>query len=166
MQIDQIAIHDSREFAAQKMLNLMGAGSWSEDTVVAKGILLYDGMYIKCANTAVLKFNYRMIPGKELELIHYVAGKNFLAFKTPGGLSHFGVHVISIIDLRAFMSERGFILVQEVISQSHQSFSVPAGRRYHYAIYEHPSTHMRWKLIQRINDINADQELERIYDLL
>jgi len=159
MIIEQIAIHDAVDFPLREMFD----GEWVYDTVTAKGIVrghfLHDGFDV-IENVANLAFNYDAIPGKELELIHYNYGKNFLGLKMPGSLSHLGWHVDSIDDWREDMDERGFCLVQEVITLSHTSPAVD--KRYHYAIYNHEATRYAWKLIERVHSERADEELGRL----
>ena len=171
MKIDQIAIVADKDFT---MKNVFGPlmhepKEWSEDRVVAKGIVRdwrADETYQKCHNAAILQFNYDLVPGKEFELIYYVDGRNFLEWLPPGMLSHIGTHVIAIDNHRNFLKHKGWMLVQEVVTQSHTSPKVKGARRYHYAIYEHPLLKFRLKLIERTDDIHADMILERIYDLL
>lgn len=163
MELEQIAVHANRTFDQQA---LFGFYEWSLDMVTAKGILKNGSQWDKIENTAELRFNYCVFPGKEFELIHYHEGPNFLSGTMPGAMSHFGVHVTSINAMKLKMEKDGFDLVQEVVTQSHSNHKVPKDRRYHYAIYRHVGLGFHWKLIQRILDIHAEQELEKIYDLL
>jgi hypothetical protein len=156
MKFEQIAIHDSRRFPLKRLFSAFppGGHEWTTDVVVAKGIMqVGDGEYIPVENEAILQFNYTLFPGKELELIHYTRGQNFLAHSGSGKLSHFGFHVVSIDNWRGWLAERGFTIVQEVITQSHESQLVD--KRYHYAIYQHPDSDYCWKLIERVATVDA-----------
>ena len=75
-----------------------------------------------------------------------------------------GLHVNSIDEYRGEMERKGYELIQEVVTQSHTSLGVSKDRRYHYAIYKHPDMRFFWKLIERIETKDAEQELEKIYD--
>jgi len=167
MQFEQIAINDHADFPLMKIFS----GDWKKDTVVAKGILKVNPStskhkYNKIENTAMLRFNYHIFPSKELELISYIDGPNFLNFVNYGAISHFGTHVKSIDDYCTVLHDQKFMVLQNVITQSHQSPDVLPYRRYHYVIYGHQNLHFRIKLIERIDASDADIELEKIYDIL
>jgi len=164
MQFEQIAINDHADFPLMKMFS----GDWKKDTVVSKGIIRDESNvgYRKIENTAMLRFNYHVFPGKELELISYIDGPNFLNFVNYGAISHFGTHVKSIDDYCTVLHDQGFMVIQNVITQSHQSPNVLPYRRYHYVIYGHDNLHFKIKLIERIDVKDTDKELEKIYDIL
>jgi len=155
MKIEQIAIHDGADFPLRTLYD----GEWVYDTVTAKGIIKsqHYGFDI-VENVANLAFNYDAMPGVELELIHYQWGKNFLGLKVPGNLSHLGWHVTSVDSWRSEMYEKGFVLLQEVITTGHTSKAVD--KRYHYAIYGHEDSRFCWKLIERVSIEAAALELE------
>ncbi len=168
MEFEQIAIKADKDFTIQEAFMEPGS-DWTRDTVFAKGVLLnnhYGDKYSVIENLAELRFNYGVFPGKEFELIHYTDGPNFLDEETwVGAISHFGVHVPVIDDFRDYLKNKGFLLIQEVVTLEHRN--VPKGRHYHYAIFQHSSMEFYWKLIQRLDNIEWDftkRNLERRYD--
>ena len=164
MDFEQIAIHDNKNFDMMQVFRSMGHTEWTKDVVVAEGVVYRpSGGFLIVQNTAILQFNYTAFPGKELEMIHYIDGPNFLGFKLTGGLSHFGWHVDSIDAEREFMAARGFKLIQEVITKSHESPLVD--RRYHYAIFHHKAANHAWKLIERIRTTDAEAETIKLLEL-
>ncbi len=164
MEFEQIAMHDNADFDLMKIFIGMGHPAWTKDVVVAEGVVAsHHGGFVVCQNTAILQFNYTAFPGKELEMIHYTDGPNFLNHKLNGSLSHLGWHVESIESKREYMEKRGFRLKQEVITKSHESPLIT--RRYHYAIYVHPVTNYAWKLIERIERSDAELELIRLLEM-
>lgn len=160
MEFEQIAVHDSANFDLLRVFkDRLGHGDWIGDTVYATGVLRNVSKpsgYAAIENVAALWFNYSVVPGKEFELIHYTEGPNFLENQVPGGTSHFGMHVDSIKGHHEALIRRGFVLIQEVVTQHHASPAVK-DRRYHYAIYHNMHSNFFWKLIERIerDDVRA-----------
>lgn len=158
MEFEQIAVVADKDFCVQVPFKEMGS-TWPRDIVEAKGVLrssITEHGFIKIHNKAELRFNYDVFPGKEFELIHYFDGDNFLGYRRPGSLSHFGVHVPKINEFRSYMALKGFELIQEVITVKHSN--VPDHKHYHYAIYHHPEMLFYWKHIERIGDLNHWKE--------
>ncbi len=155
MEFKQIAMVADSRFILQEVMTECG-WIWTKDTVTAKGILKPEiGLVEIIENTAELRFNYDMFPGKEFELIHYIRGSNFLGCRLPGTMSHFGVHVPVLNDFRDYLAQKGFTIVQEVITTEHTNPVVlQTGNHYHYAIFRHPALKVFWKLIQRLDSIN------------
>jgi hypothetical protein len=133
--IDQLALklnphaHDlALEFLAD-----CGIKDWVEDTVHARGLV--------CAataeNTAKLRFNYDSFAGKELEVLQYIAGENWLQDFDGAIVSHIGMHC-SEHDLQhwfALMGRYGIAVIQEVFTDSHTNPAIKDERRYHYVIF-------------------------------
>jgi hypothetical protein len=165
MEFEQIAMVADKEFTVQESITEAG-WVWHRDIVTAKGIVdRGDGMNRVVENKAELRFNYEMFPGKEFELLHYIDGENFLGARIPGTMSHFGVHVPLIDDFRDYLANKGFWLVQEVVTIDHTG--VPDNRHYHYAIYRHHKHKVAWKLIERLDPANwiaAQQDMNRRYN--
>ena len=150
MEFEQIAFVADKDFAIQVPFEEEGV-EWSRDIVHSKGVLrsgVDQRLFVVVENAAELRFNYSIFPGKEFELLHYFRGRSFLGHRLPGSISHCGVHVDKIDDFRDYLQNKGFSLIQEVVTVKHSN--VPEDRHYHYAIYKHPSMMFFWKLIERL----------------
>jgi len=148
MEFEQMAVKDNAHWDVYETFLEQGL-PWEFDTVRAKGVIRQIKNYIRIENVAELRFNYAIFPGKEFELIRYKEGRNFLEDTWVGATSHYGVHVPQIDDYRTYLSDKGFSIVQEVVTIEHTN--VPDDRHYHYAIFDHSSLEFHWKLIQRLN---------------
>lgn len=169
MKFEQIAIVADTRFTIQNIFN-SDDSPWSHDLVQSKGVLLISGArnpeFKLIENVAELRFNYEVFPGKEFELIHYISGDNFLGHRLPGSISHFGLHVPEIDNLREYFEKKAFTLIQEVITIKHSS--VPIDRHYHYAIFRNPELKFYFKLIERLKGDEewhtAQTQLEERYN--
>ncbi len=161
---DQIAVVDDKDERVFEKYKQLCFSDWSQDFVTSKGVLRGIDGYKIIENTAFLRFNYTAFRPLEFEILRYTDGPNFLAHRPVGAISHMGVHVPLIEDYRAFLGIRGWMLIQEVVTQSHTSKAVE-GKRYHYAIYSHPSSRYNLKLIERIADpVLADRKTEALLE--
>lgn len=123
------------------------------DEVVAHGEVY--GQKMVGGNIAYLAFNYTIIPGKELELIEYMDGDNWLAHSGRAhrpSMSHMGMHVESIADW-VEENDPPWGIAQEVRTVSHTNPAVvEAGRRYHYLIWDsRDDLGFDLKLIERLS---------------
>lgn len=157
--VEQIALKVPDVEKAKEVFRAIGVGEWAEDRVEA-WIREPAGENIPRSNTARLAFNYQLIPGKELELIEYEKGWNWLAEREdsgiPFGLSHLGLHVPEDTDLdaikRSLFDRFGFEVAQEVKTMSHTNPAIRDTRRYRYVIFDsHNVLGFDLKLIQRIH---------------
>jgi hypothetical protein len=135
--IEQIAlaINMHRESEALALLTLMGITEWANDTVVANGRAL---QYTDSQNSADLSFNYTALnDAKELELLRYREGKNWLMFDAQPRVSHLGMHVTAeeLEQWRATLTEFGLGVVQEVHTVSHTNPVIAGKRWYNYVIF-------------------------------
>ena len=132
--IEQVALAPKDPQAAKKLLRDMGAQEWAEDHVCAHGEVF--GEYT--ANQADLSFNYDIIAGKELEVLHYTKGKNWLNERNVNTVSHLGMHC-SCEDLsywKGFFRQRGIKIAQEVDTISHTNPVIKGKRQYSYVIFD------------------------------
>lgn len=129
-----LALNPKQRDVAMNFLSACGISNWTEDVVAATGTVFARSG----ANRAHLRFNYEAFDGKELELLEYVAGDNWLARLDAPIVSHIGMHC-SEEDLKAWrkvMAEFNITLAQEVWTDSHTNPRIRNCRRYHYVIYE------------------------------
>lgn len=134
--IEQLAlvINEGHRTLALEFLADIGITDWVEDTVRA------DGSVFGVAgqeNTAQLRFNYDAFDGKELELLRYTEGRNWI--ETQGAcVSHIGMHCTAseLVDWRAFMAWRSIPVAQEVFTSSHTNPVIAGKRRYNYVIFD------------------------------
>lgn len=137
-QIQQIAlaINRARETEALALLKAIGIEDWVSDTAHAKGKVLGE---LAAANEAKLMFNYTALgDARELELLQYTRGANWLMHEAQPRASHFGMHVTEeeLTQWRALLAvEHKLPLVQEVFTQSHSNPEIAGKRWYHYAIF-------------------------------
>lgn len=132
--IEQIALAPRDPKAARKLLEAIGAVKWVEDTVVADG----EVQGSSAINKALLQFNYDMFDGKELEILNYQNGPNWLT-RRPYCVSHLGMHTTAedLVRWRDFFASRGIKVAQEVYTVSHTNpFLLKTGRKYHYVIFD------------------------------
>jgi hypothetical protein len=134
-QIEQIALYPRDPEAARQLLTDMGAVDWVEDHVTATGHVFFG----PATNAADLAFNYDMIAPipRELEILHYTAGANWLSGAAGPLVSHFGMHCTEedLAQWRRFFAERHIGVVQEMGTTAHTNPDIPEGRRYHYVIF-------------------------------
>jgi hypothetical protein len=133
--IEQIAIAPKDPVAAKKLLEDIGAVSWSEDHVSAEGAVF--GRH--GSNEADLSFNYDIFAGKEFEILNYTIGDNWMDDISRGrdSVSHLGMHCSAedLIKWRAFFAERKILVAQEVFTTSHTNPVIAGKRKYNYVIF-------------------------------
>ena len=120
------------------MLKMLGATEWHLDTVTTRGIVYWESDKV-IEQQALLAFNYQLIPGKELEVIRYIRGDNFLSSSgTLGGMSHLGLHVDDIDRatqiLRDCMGDVS--IAQDAVTIRHTNPHIKDTRRYRYRIFD------------------------------
>lgn len=136
--IEQVAIAPTDPLLARELLADLGIGDWVEDTVNAEG-RVHGGVG---SNTANLAFNYDAIEGKELEVLEYIGGVNWLEDGEqylPPTVSHLGMHCTEeeLAHFRRLLCDDwGFVVAQEVWTQSHSNPAIKDERRYHYVIFD------------------------------
>lgn len=133
---DQIALCPRDPKAAARLLMDMGVTNWTVDRVIARGTVNDEKGVI---NVADLAFNYDTISHNELELLHYVEGKNWMNDPVrANSVSHLGSHCTeSELELwKVFFAERNVGVVQEVITESHTNPAIAGKRKYKYAIFD------------------------------
>lgn len=134
--IEQIALINDSGNSLYHGLSLLGAKEWSHDVVTT---LARVGNDAPAEQQAILHFNYEVIPGKELELIHYTSGTNWLErAKARSGLSHMGMHVNSIDGASIMLYNavgKELEIAQEAVTMSHTNPIIKDTRRYRYRIF-------------------------------
>lgn len=132
--IEQLAICPKKPEAAIELLTALGAENWARDHVVASGqVYEQDGI-----NGADLSFNYDMIAGKELEVLHYTDGDNWMAEPSRvNSVSHLGMHCNAeeLEEFKAFFAGRGIAIAQEVFTSQHSNPVIAGKRWYNYVIF-------------------------------
>ena len=136
--IEQLALAPRNVAAAKELLNAMAgmvAEDWSEDVVHAEGNVFGE----PGSNTANLSFNYKMFAGKELEILDYTEGDNWIDNFTRGrnSVSHLGMHCTSK-ELRAwrkFFADRWIPVAQEVKTKRHTNPVIAGLRTYEYVVF-------------------------------
>jgi hypothetical protein len=134
LKIEQIAFHVADVRTTVEAYRELGFDSWVFDTVEASGIIRgRDG-----SNVAELAFNYDIIPGKELELICYKKGPNWLADHKAFNLSHMGMHCDAdqMFKIRKELDGMRAYPIQEVWTTAHTNPAIRTSRRYHYLIFD------------------------------
>jgi len=131
--IEQVALCPNDPVAARELLEAMGIGPWTDDTVAATGTV---GGWA-ASNTANLAFNYSAMSGNELELLYYTRGDNWMAGH-EGRVSHIGMHCTEeeLTQWTEFFSARNIPVAQEVRTDSHTNPAIKDSRRYHYVIFD------------------------------
>ena len=143
---EQVAIGCANKFVQEFMASRLNyiykdSGAWIKDVVTAYGDVHYDSGVL---NWARLWYNYGIIPGKELELITYLDGANFLhrgenlPFISSGFcFSHLGAHVTEdeLLSWKNAFKDIGISPLQEVITLAHTNPAVKDIKRYHYCIF-------------------------------
>lgn len=139
--IEQIAIVPHNPQAAMRLLTAMGAAEWVTDHVVASGLV--DSAPGR--NEADLNFNYQMgavtepdgsAPALEFEVLNYTSGPNWMRGR-PNSVSHLGMHCSEedLVKWRAFFKDRGIVVAQEVLTESHSNPHIAGKRWYNYVIF-------------------------------
>ena len=132
--IEQVAICAADTLAAMELLRDMGLTDWVEDRVTAEGTV--QGHADEQENEAVLRFNYSAFEGRELEVLEYKRGPNWME-QYPSRVSHLGMHCTAeeLEAWRAFFADRRIPVAQEVDTISHTNPYVnPEG--YKYCIFD------------------------------
>lgn len=136
--IEQIAFVGRPEMLT--MLKFLGAHEWHHDTVTTRARVFDSGIF---EQEALLAFNYQLIPGKELEVIRYTRGENFLSESgTLGGLSHLGLHVDDMDKSTQMLRDQlGEVrIIQEAVTVRHTNPNIKDTRRYRYRIFDTRNT--------------------------
>lgn len=151
MVFEQIAYATEDPEKLMRNFVLLGADTWTKDTVVAKGTVF--GKEVE--NTAELYFNYQL--GFELEILRYIDGPNWHEQRNPEGAetfkSHMGLHVTKekMDEIKSNMKQVGVEIAQEVWTQSHTNAHIKGKRKYHYVVFDSIETFgFDLKLIERI----------------
>lgn len=133
--IEQIAIAPRNAAKAKELLQAIGAESWAEDHVVASGnVFGHPGR-----NEADLSFNYGLGADKlEFEVLNYTHGPAWCHKYGNNIVSHLGMHVSAeeLTEWRAFFTERGIAVAQEVFTESHTNPAIAGKRTYNYVIFD------------------------------
>lgn len=135
-QIEQIALCPANHTAAMELLTALGAGAWALDHVKAQGEVFGNP---DRTNAADLSFNYDLCAGKELEVLHYTDGDNWMRdLLRVNSVSHLGCHCTEeeLEEFRAFFKGRGIDVAQEVRTSSHTNPVIAGKRLYHYCIFD------------------------------
>ena len=141
--IEQLALYPPDPAAAIALLTAMGAGDWAHDHVVAQGRVFGE----PGVNEADLAFNYGAFAGKELEVLHYTDGPNWVNESRlvgtahnllPCTVSHIGMHCSAeeLTEWRNFFSARGIGVAQEVNTLNHTNPVIAGQRWYNYVIFD------------------------------
>jgi len=137
LNIDQIALCPTNPSAAIKLLTELGAARWARDHVSASGTVFGSDVI---QNEADLVFCYDVVHEKELEVLHYTRGYNWMADqKRANSASHLGMHCVNEAELetfRRFFAERGIGVAQEVFTSNHTNPMIAGKRWYHYVIFD------------------------------
>ncbi len=131
--IDQVALCPPDPEAALALLKAMGLTEWVHDHVAAAGQVHSKNE----KNEADLSFNYTGLENaRELEILSYTEGVNWMMY-TPSRASHLGMHcgAEELKSWRAFFSERGIGISQEVFTKSHTNPAIAGERTYNYVIF-------------------------------
>ena len=136
---EQLALCPPDPAAAIELLIAMGMQDWVRDIVVARGTVGKGLPYNReplVENVAHLAFNYPVGAMKELEILHYSAGPNWMANEAPSA-SHLGMHCTEpeAENWRKFFDRRGIKVVQEVNTLTHSNPEIAGKRWYHYIIF-------------------------------
>lgn len=134
--IEQIALAVKDHESIIPALGFLGATEWHKDDVTTRAMVLGQG---PVEQVAELSFNYQLIPGKELELIRYVSGRNFLGLQgISTGLSHLGLHVESIDHATERLNQlanNDVQIIQDAVTIKHTNPAIKNTRRYRYRIF-------------------------------
>ena len=136
--IDQLALCPRDPARAKDLLTAMGAHTWVEDHVTAKGSLCGTPVH----NEADLSFNYDMAPGShmELEVLNYTHGANWMdTFARRGSrVSHLGMHCTAeeLPKWITFFAARNIPVIQAVTTLSHTNPAIAGTRWYQYVIFD------------------------------
>jgi hypothetical protein len=134
--IEQIALVNPPGLGLMSVLKILGATHWSEDHVTTRA-RVWGGPVVE--QRAHLAFNYQLIPGKELELIKYESGSNWLDKAQVGaGLSHMGLHVENIEEATAKLEDSAHAevaIAQDAVTIAHTNPAIKDSRRYRYRIF-------------------------------
>jgi hypothetical protein len=141
--IEQVALCPTDPAAAIELLTAMGLKDWAHDNVVALGQVHGNGPE---RNVAALAFNYEGFTEKrELEVLHYTDGANWIDPRTVGSLSpfrprvsHLGMHCShgEMENWKEFFHARGIPVAQEVVTWSHTNPVIAGKRWYNYVIFD------------------------------
>lgn len=133
--IEQVALCVEETPQAMKLLREMGLTDWVEDRVTAEGFV-YGASGVQ-ENEAVLRFNYSAFEGRELEVLDYKSGHNWMDSHSSR-VSHFGMHCTEdeLEQWREFFRARNIPVAQEVDTFAHTNPAIAGKRSYHYCIFD------------------------------
>lgn len=132
--IEQIAIFPADPAKAIALLTDMGMAEWARDHVCAVGQVFGRA----AENEADLAFNYEGLDrARELEVLSYTCGDNWMRSMHTSRVSHFGMHCNEeeLAYWHEFFSDRGIAVAQEVETTSHTNPVIAGKRRYRYVIF-------------------------------
>jgi len=134
LQIDQIAICPPDPSAAIELLTAMGATSWINDKVTARGNVRSKQDVVSVGSLA---YNYELGSPREFEVLHYERGPNWMQ-DNPASVSHFGMHCTQeqLECWRSFFAKRNIKVAQELHTEKHTNVAIAGKRRYHYVIFD------------------------------
>lgn len=133
--IEQVALCPDDPEAAKELLIEMGADEWIVDKVRAQGVVFG----LDAENEAQLSFEYAMLTeAKELEVLNYTDGFNWMAISKRPRVSHFGMHCTEeeLAEWKRFFAARHIMIAQEVETTSHTNPAIAGKRWYHYVIFD------------------------------
>lgn len=140
-QIQQIALCPPNPAAAIALLTELGLEDWARDIVTAHGQVYGED---ESASQAELNFNYQVGGSDpeankplELEVLHYLHGKNWMDAHTPR-VSHLGMHCTEdeLLQFIAIFNLRGIDIAQELYTDTHTNPHIAGKRTYHYVIFD------------------------------
>ena len=149
---DQIALCPRDPERAIALLTKLGMTEWARDLVTARGVVFGQPM----RNTAALAFNYQALEGhaRELEVLHYTDGPNWMRAALEPRVSHLGMHVTDaeLAQWRVFFASEGIVVAQEVVTTQHTNpYLIDNPRHYNYVIFDtHEILGVDLKFIVRI----------------
>jgi hypothetical protein len=104
--------------------------SWTYDVCVQTG--LAPGLFIQVS----LAYNYDILPGMELELVHFSKRWKQLKFENGIALSHMAYHVHDVEAEVEAMSSAGHDAVYKFVTRSHTNPQVVGQKRFKEAIFD------------------------------
>lgn len=134
---------------------------WIHDTVHAVHVFgNHLAIEVGKSFTVQLAFNYQIIPGRELELIHLVEGSTAQFYNHGGrdGLSHLGYHIPnngSLKDEIVWWNRLGYKCAQVSMTTDHQG----TPQRYLYAFIDTRTQIGAWtKVIYRVSGVRRIED--------
>ena len=129
---DQITIAPKDAAKAKELLDAMGAGAWTDDHVLARGVVGAELIQ----NEADLSFEYDLLAGaKELEIVTYSNGPNWIG--DAHRVACIGMHIpySELAYWREFFKARDIQIAQEMYTKEHTNPTIAGKRWYNYVIF-------------------------------